>query len=467
MSMVLQIDPRDDSPFSSARWVPAAEAADKSADKGKTAPDRPFFSEEGLTFNDVLDMVNPLQHLPIIGPLYRELTGDTLSPGARLIGGTIFGGPLGLAGAAFELGVEQEFGRDPGSMLLAAVKGEEIAPALVKPTTLVGEAVGVPTDVVAALPVATDAVPVAAITSETLPAPAIQSASASTTPAAAGGIAFNAGRAPVSLTQGLVPGGVVPTTASPAQPAPAKVATSLPLSSGPVSLTGAPAVPAVGGGAVSSQSAPLGGGSPVAASPASTAASAAGGISLPPGSTGLLTTSGLPSAGSITPAMTMLATQQQSGNNPAAAQQAMQNDPTGKFSGNAGVAAYQASREAAPMQQAAALQAGAQSAQTAQPQAADAGQRWFDLPASRAPVNNGARVPPVINRPDVKPSAAVQAQLGGEPEAAQVLNPLVQPASAGASGSQAGVSDAMKAALDKYDALINSRKSGGGVSRSY
>ena len=44
-------------------------------------------------------MVNPLHHIPLVGPLYRELSGDTISLGSRLIGGTVVGGGLGFVGA--------------------------------------------------------------------------------------------------------------------------------------------------------------------------------------------------------------------------------------------------------------------------------------------------------------------------------------------------------------------------------
>ena len=47
-----------------------------------------------------LDVVNPLQHLPFIGHLYRSLTGDTITPDAQFAGGLLFGGPLGALGAA-------------------------------------------------------------------------------------------------------------------------------------------------------------------------------------------------------------------------------------------------------------------------------------------------------------------------------------------------------------------------------
>jgi hypothetical protein len=52
-------------------------------------------AEDGYSFGDVIDMINPLQHLPVIGMIYRKITGDTIKPISNIIGGTIFGGPVG------------------------------------------------------------------------------------------------------------------------------------------------------------------------------------------------------------------------------------------------------------------------------------------------------------------------------------------------------------------------------------
>jgi hypothetical protein len=56
-------------------------------------------SPDQIGIADLVDVINPLQHLPLIGHVYRELTGDTIKPAARLAGGAAFGGPLGLLGA--------------------------------------------------------------------------------------------------------------------------------------------------------------------------------------------------------------------------------------------------------------------------------------------------------------------------------------------------------------------------------
>ena len=54
-----------------------------------------LFGDDGLSFRDVLDLVNPLQHIPVVGYLYRKLTGDTIDPAIRIAGGALFGGPIG------------------------------------------------------------------------------------------------------------------------------------------------------------------------------------------------------------------------------------------------------------------------------------------------------------------------------------------------------------------------------------
>lgn len=63
-------------------------------------------AESGQSFGDLItDMVNPLQHIPVIGQLYRAVTGDEIAPASQVAGGAIFGGPIGglisLASAIF------------------------------------------------------------------------------------------------------------------------------------------------------------------------------------------------------------------------------------------------------------------------------------------------------------------------------------------------------------------------------
>ncbi|MGH7034230.1 MAG: hypothetical protein ACREFL_10915 [Stellaceae bacterium] len=88
-----------------------------------------LWSHDGFGFKDLLDIVNPLQHLPIIGSVYRYLTGDELSGGARIVGDTIYGGPIGFGVGVVSTLLTDSDGRDLGEKALAAVFGPPRAEA--------------------------------------------------------------------------------------------------------------------------------------------------------------------------------------------------------------------------------------------------------------------------------------------------------------------------------------------------
>ncbi|MEX0696337.1 MAG: hypothetical protein WD014_00950 [Dongiaceae bacterium] len=78
-----------------------------------------MFGADGLTFGDIVDVINPLQHLPVVSAVYRWLTGDTIAPAARMAGAALFGGPVGFAVAIANLAVEDASGRDLGDHAVA------------------------------------------------------------------------------------------------------------------------------------------------------------------------------------------------------------------------------------------------------------------------------------------------------------------------------------------------------------
>ncbi len=63
-------------------------------------------------FRDLLDMVNPMHHIPVVNTAYRAITGDEIKPASKIIGGAIFGGPIGVAGGLVNAVIEQETGQD-------------------------------------------------------------------------------------------------------------------------------------------------------------------------------------------------------------------------------------------------------------------------------------------------------------------------------------------------------------------
>lgn len=70
------------------------------------------FGEDGFTFLDILDIVNPLHHFPVIGSLYRKITGDTLDPLPRVVGNTLYLGPMGGAISGADLVLEHTSGHN-------------------------------------------------------------------------------------------------------------------------------------------------------------------------------------------------------------------------------------------------------------------------------------------------------------------------------------------------------------------
>lgn len=103
------------------RDVPAT--PDAALDKAAAKDERGFFDRlwgtEGFSFGALLDIVNPLQHIPIVGTVYRAMTGDSIGPAARIAGGTLFGGVIGLVASSLDSLVEGETGRDVGQHILA------------------------------------------------------------------------------------------------------------------------------------------------------------------------------------------------------------------------------------------------------------------------------------------------------------------------------------------------------------
>ena len=79
-------------------------------------------------FANVLDIINPLQHIPIVSTVYRAITGDEITGPAKLVGGALFGGVFGAAAAAVSVVVEEATGRDVGEHALALFDDDE-APA--------------------------------------------------------------------------------------------------------------------------------------------------------------------------------------------------------------------------------------------------------------------------------------------------------------------------------------------------
>ena len=95
-----------------------------------------FFGEDGFDLGDLLDVINPLQHIPVISSIYRSLTGDEISPAARLAGGTLYGGPVGLVSSFVSGIVEDTANTTLGDIVVAAFTGEDETEVAAQPASI-------------------------------------------------------------------------------------------------------------------------------------------------------------------------------------------------------------------------------------------------------------------------------------------------------------------------------------------
>ncbi|MGE0254734.1 MAG: hypothetical protein AB7N54_03710 [Alphaproteobacteria bacterium] len=95
--------------------------------------------EDDGAFAELLDILNPLQHVPIVSSLYREVTDDPISTPAKLAGGALFGGPIGFLAALANMAVEATTGRDIGGHAMAMLGGDGESEDAPLPDQLAGD----------------------------------------------------------------------------------------------------------------------------------------------------------------------------------------------------------------------------------------------------------------------------------------------------------------------------------------
>lgn len=88
---------------------------------------QPNIVAPSLSFGEILDIVNPLHHLPIVGSVYRSLTNDTISPVARITGGAIYGGPIGGVVSIATAAIEEHSGHDVATALTDKMNQKKVA----------------------------------------------------------------------------------------------------------------------------------------------------------------------------------------------------------------------------------------------------------------------------------------------------------------------------------------------------
>jgi len=87
----------------------------------------------GLTFHEVLSALNPLQYLPVVGTIYRAVTGDVIPEPIRRLGSLIvsglMGGPIGIVINIATIAAEKISGIDLDRTGQAMLHGESLGQA--------------------------------------------------------------------------------------------------------------------------------------------------------------------------------------------------------------------------------------------------------------------------------------------------------------------------------------------------
>ncbi|MDE1148960.1 MAG: hypothetical protein PW843_20530 [Azospirillaceae bacterium] len=78
-------------------------------------------ADNHMSFWDFVDVINPLQHIPVVSTIYREITGDTIKTPAKILGGMLYGGPIGFALATGDAIIQQETGDDVEGHIMSAL----------------------------------------------------------------------------------------------------------------------------------------------------------------------------------------------------------------------------------------------------------------------------------------------------------------------------------------------------------
>jgi hypothetical protein len=89
-------------------------------------------TDNNMTFGDFLDMINPLQHIPVVSSVYRAITGDKINPISRVAGDILYGGAIGVAsalmggvGAIGDTIMESQTGKDGTGYMMASLFGSD------------------------------------------------------------------------------------------------------------------------------------------------------------------------------------------------------------------------------------------------------------------------------------------------------------------------------------------------------
>ncbi len=125
-----------DAPGPTPHYQTVASAAGLPAHAGP-GPDNALPRAMDMSFDTLLGGLNPLHHLPILGMIYRGVSGDTIPAPMRILGAGVFGGPMGMIGAALVCLADELLSMSPDTSRPALPAGmSQSAEAGVQPGTI-------------------------------------------------------------------------------------------------------------------------------------------------------------------------------------------------------------------------------------------------------------------------------------------------------------------------------------------
>jgi hypothetical protein len=86
-------------------------------------------TDDGFSFYDLLDIVNPLQHIPVVSTIYKHLTGDKIGIPEKIAGDALYGGVVGFLCSIGDALFTEATGKSVGDTVYAAVFGDDNQPA--------------------------------------------------------------------------------------------------------------------------------------------------------------------------------------------------------------------------------------------------------------------------------------------------------------------------------------------------
>ena len=98
--------------------APVVKVATADAAKAESGEEKESF------FQHILDVINPLQHLPIIGTIYRAATGERLDAVEKIAGDALYGGLWGAVTAVADVAFEAITGKSVEDTVMAWFKSD-------------------------------------------------------------------------------------------------------------------------------------------------------------------------------------------------------------------------------------------------------------------------------------------------------------------------------------------------------